>query len=666
MSATVLDPARAGPSGRASGEAGALARDRPTVHIEIVGTESIPLHPIENVEVSARETRGPKPQVRTMNLFPRAGLVAARPSESAPERSVNLAIMCLLALAVGMFTGAGAAGFRALIAFVYNLSYLGRFSFFLNANLLDPPSPLGPFVFLSPIVGGLIVVWMVQNFAPEAKGHGVPEVMDSIFYKGGEIRGVVAIVKSLASSISIGTGAAVGREGPIIQIGSSLGSTFARLLRLTTSQKITLLSAGAGAGIAATFNTPLGGVLFAVEILLPEISNRTFLPVVIATGAATYVGRLLLGGAPAFVVPALVGPPPSGVSLADLATIIALGVACGLAAWSFVRGLAFLEDWFPALPGNAYTQVALGMAVVGAMMVGFTALYGHPFVNGVGYGLIQAVLDGRLLLPWLLILLFAAKLLATSVSLGCGASGGVFSPLLFMGASLGGGIGVLAHGALNTQLSPSACAIIGMAAMVGAGTGGVMTAIVMIFEMTRDYAIIVPVIIAVALAAGVRRGLVRDTIYTIKLRHRGHQVPQDRHANLYLVQQASHIMERQFVIVDSGATLIQVLERFESGQAVMPPVVIGRAGRIVGLVPPRSGLWPKALSDSSLTVDSLAERDFVLARETDLLSRVFERMKRHGKEAAVVVAGEGVPRIDDIRGVITKRSIADAIISAAG
>ena len=601
-----------------------------------------------------------------MTLLTRAKPAASRPLEAAPDRSVSLAVMCMLALAVGLFTGAGAAGFRALIAVVYNLSYLGRLSFFLNANLLDPPSPLGPFVFFSPIVGGLIVVWMVQNFAPEAKGHGVPEVMDSIFYNGGEIRGVVAIVKSLASSISIGTGAAVGREGPIIQIGSSLGSTFARLLRLTTSQKITLLSAGAGAGIAATFNTPLGGVLFAVEILLPEISNRTFLPVVIATGAATYVGRLLLGGAPAFVVPPLVGPPASGVSLADLATIVALGLACGLAAWSFVRGLAFLEDWFPALPGNAYTQVALGMAVIGAMMVGFTALYGHPFVNGVGYGLIQAVLDGRMLLPWLLILLFAAKLLATSVSLGCGASGGVFSPLLFMGASLGGGVGALAHGVLHTQLSPSACAIIGMASMVGAGTGGVMTAIVMIFEMTRDYAIIVPVILAVALAAGVRRALVRDTIYTIKLRHRGHQVPQDRHANLYLVQQASQIMEKRFVMVESGATLLQALQNFQTDQTLMPPIVIKRGGRIVGIVPPRSGLWAKALGDPALTIDDFAERDVLLARETDLLSRVFERMKRHQKEAAVVVAGQGVPRAEDIRGVITKRSIADAIISAAG
>ena len=600
-----------------------------------------------------------------MNLFSRSKLVDARQTEPEAERSVGLLTMCLLAVSVGLFTGVGAAVFRALIALVYNVSYLARVSFQYDANRLDPPSSWGPFVFFSPIVGGLLVVWLVRTFAPEAKGHGVPEVMDSIFYKGGDIRGVVAAVKSIASALSIGTGAAVGREGPIIQIGSSLGSTFARLLGLSTAQKITLLSAGAGAGIAATFNTPLGGVLFATEILLPEISNRTFLPVVLATGASTYIGRILLGASPAFIVPRLSDATAATVSLSDLLAIGVLGVVCGLAAVAFVRGLAYLEDWFPALPGGPYVQVTLGMAGVGAMMVGFTAAFGHPFVNGVGYGVIQNVLDGSMTAPTLLLLLFAAKLLATSISLGCGASGGVFSPLLFMGAALGGSIGAVANSLTSTHMTPSAAAMVGMAAMVGAGTGGVMTAIVMIFEMTRDYSIMVPVIIAVALAAGIRRTFSRDTIYTIKLRHRGHQVPQDRHANLYLVQQANHIMERQFIAAESGATLINVLESFKRDSSLMPPVVIGRDGRIVGIVPPRSGLWAHALRDPTLTVDSLADREFVLARENDLLSRVFERMKRRHKEAAIVVGGEGVPRMDNILGVITKRSIADTIISAA-
>jgi chloride channel protein, CIC family len=604
--------------------------------------------------------------ISVLKVFPKFRLLNARRGPRAAGAETELWRLSLLALGIGVFTGVGSAVFRALIGLVYNLFYLGRWSFSLDANLLDPLSPWGDLVFFAPIIGGLIVVFLVRNFAPEAKGHGVPEVMDSIYYKGGDIRGVVAVVKSIASAISIGTGAAVGREGPIIQIGSALGSTLGRVMRLATSQKITLLSAGAGAGIAATFNTPLGGVLFATEILLPEISNRTFLPVVIATGSATYTGRVLLGAAPAFVMPRFEGAELGGAWPLDLLLIIALGAACGLASWAFIRLLAFFEDWFPTLPGGAYAQVAMGMAAIGAMMVGFTHLFGHPFINGVGYGVIQSILEDRMTLPWLLALLFLAKIFATSVSLGSGASGGIFSPLLFIGATLGGalGFGALAV-APQLDLSPASCAIIGMAAMVGAGTGGVMTAIVMIFEMTRDYAIIVPVIVAVAFGSGIRRALISDTIYTIKLRHRGRQIPQDRHANLYLVQQAKSIMEAEFIVAEPGARLLDVLNAAPIGGKVTPPIVVVNKDHITGIVPVRSEHWPRALRDPMVTVAALAKADYVLARETDLLSRVFERMNRHGGSAVIVVGGKGVPRRGDIRGVITKRSIADAVIRSA-
>lgn len=599
-------------------------------------------------------------------MIARFSLSKIRRSPQTDNEEFELWRLSVLALCIGVFTGVCSSLFRALIGFVYNLSYLGRWSFLLDANRLDPPSPWGDLVFFAPIVGGLLVVFLVRNFAPEAKGHGVPEVMDSVYYKGGDIRGVVAVVKSLASAISIGTGAAVGREGPIIQIGSALGSSLGRFMGLSTSQKITLLSAGAGAGIAATFNTPLGGVLFATEILLPEISNRTFLPVVIATGAATYTGRALLGGASAFVMPRFEGAQLGSAWPADFLLIVVLGAACGFAAWAFIRLLAFFEDWFPTLAGGPYAQVAVGMAVIGAMMVGFIHLFGHPFINGVGYGVIQSILEGQMTATGLLVILFVAKILATSISLGSGASGGIFSPLLFVGATLGGGIG---FGALaiapHLDLSPESCAIVGMAAMVGAGTGGVMTAIVMIFEMTGDYAAIVPIIVAVAFGSGVRRALIRDTMYTIKLRHRGHHIPQDRHANLYLVQQAKAIMEAEFIVAEPDARFADVLGAAPADATVAPPIVVVHDDRICGIVPVRSGFWPHALRDPSVTLDKLAQPDFVLAHETELLSRVFERMNRHGRSAAIVVSGDGVPRRDDIRGVITKRSIADAVIQSA-
>jgi len=337
---------------------------------------------------------------------------------SQDETRVNLLVLCLLAVVIGLATGLGAVALRALIGLIHNLCYFGKFSIFYDANVLEGVSRFGDWIILSPILGGLVVVFLVRRFAPEAKGHGVPEVMDAIFYRRGDIRGLVAIVKTLASALSIGTGAAVGREGPIIQIGSALGSAFSRTLKLTTSQKITMVAAGAGAGIAATFNTPLGGVLFALEILLPEVSNRTFLPVVLSTGAATLLGRVLIGPDPAFIVPAFAMPSARQFNFEQPVAYVALGALVGASAWLFIRVLVFMEDYFPRIPGGAYVQNIIGMGIVGGMMVGLGHVYGHHYVDGVGYGVIQTILDDRMTAPELLALLFGLKLIATTVSLG--------------------------------------------------------------------------------------------------------------------------------------------------------------------------------------------------------------------------------------------------------
>ncbi len=577
------------------------------------------------------------------------------------ERRVSLFILCLMALGVGIMTGVGAVALRMLIGLIHNAMINGVLKIPYDANILEGPSRWGNWVILSPILGGLVVVYLVERFAPEAKGHGVPEVMDAIYYKRGEIRGVVAVIKSLASALSIGSGASVGREGPIIQIGSALGSSFSKAIGLSTGQTITLLSAGAGAGIAATFNTPLGGVLFAIEILLPEVSNRTFLPVVIATGAATLVGRILIGPSPAFTVPEVLFPPASSFGVEEAIAYTLLGALCGVAAWAFIRLLVFMEDGFPKLPGGIYTQNIIGMALVGLMMVGLTHAFGHSYVDGVGYGVIQSILDQQMTATNLLVLLLLLKLLATTISLGCGASGGIFSPSLFIGSTLGAAFASVAGLMLpNAGLTLPSAAIVGMAAMVGAGTGGVMTGIIMVFEMTRDYAIIVPVIVAVAVAAGVRRALIPETIYTVKLRHRGHRIPKERHVNLYLVQQAQDIMEKRFILAKAGSTLRECMgwEDVDDLRAI----VVEDEGRIVGLIPPRSGLWRESANNPNRLVDDFVEKRLVVCRDVDLLSLVLARLKRHRVGAAIVFQGERRPRTADVVGVITKRAIADAVI----
>ena len=602
-----------------------------------------------------------------MSVAPPSAFEISKPAVEAPslgdERKVSLLVLCGLALVVGIMTGCGAVALRALIGFFHNAFYNGTFSILYDANITEGPSRFGNFVFLSPILGGVVVVFLVERFAPEAKGHGVPEVMDAVFYKRGNIRGKVAAVKAVASALSIGSGAAVGREGPIIQIGAALGSAFAQVIRLSTWQKITLLSAGAGAGIAATFNTPLGGVLFALEILLPEVSNRTFLPVVVATGAATTIGRILIGPDPAFVVPDVQFSLTQVLGLQDAIAFVLLGILCGVASWAFIRLLVIMEDTFPKLPGNAYTQNILGMTIIGLMMVTLTHLFGHPYVDGVGYGVIQSILNQKMTAAGLLALLFVLKMLATTISLGSGASGGIFSPSLYLGATLGASFAIVTGSVLpHADLTPSSAAIVGMAAMVGAGTGGVMTAIVMVFEMTRDYAIIVPVIVAVAVAAGIRRTLIGETIYTIKLRHRGHRIPKERHINLYLVKQAQDIMERRFIVAKAGTTLRQAMAEEDTDD--LRAIIVEREGRIVGLIPPRSGLWLESQTDPNLLVERFVESRVVVCRDQDLLSLVFARLKRRRSGAAIIFHGVDRPRVQDIVGVITKRAIADAVIES--
>ena len=359
----------------------------------------------------------------------------------APERS--LLFMMVMAIATGAVAGVGAWAFRMLIGLVHNVLFLGDFSFAFDANAHTPPSPWGVGVVLVPVVGALAVAWLVKNFAPEAKGHGVPEVMDAIYYHQGRIRPRVAVVKSLASAISIGSGGSVGREGPIVQIGSAFGSTLGEIIPMRTQDRITLIAAGAGAGIAATFNAPLGGIAFAIELLLVSVNARNLVVVATATAFATHISRLLLGTDPSFHIPALETPDFYLTQPWGLVAFFVLGGLMGLLSVAFIRGLYGMEDLFDAIPGNYYTRHMLGMLGVGVMMVVLARYAGHYYVQGVGYATIMDLLEGSLSAPWFLLLLVALKLLATCLSLGSGASGGVFSPALFMGAAGGAAFGFL-------------------------------------------------------------------------------------------------------------------------------------------------------------------------------------------------------------------------------
>jgi CIC family chloride channel protein len=569
--------------------------------------------------------------------------------------------LSLLAIVVGLVTGLGAVVFRDLIGFIHNLSFLGVFSFDYEANVFTPPSPWGALIILVPVVGGQIVTFLITKFAPEARGHGVPEVMDAIYYQDGMIRPVVAVIKSIASALSIGTGAAVGREGPIIQIGSAIGSTLGQIVRMAPWQRITLVAAGAGAGIAATFNTPIGGVMFAIELMMPELSARTFLPVALATGTATFIGRIFFGIHPAFAMPTKLLASQSPASLDALLLYALLGALIGIAAAAFIRGLSFAEDVFDRIR-NPYLRNFVGMLIVGVLIYAFLIGAGHYFVEGVGYSTIQAILAGGLDLPALLIILFAAKLAATSISLGAGSSGGIFSPSLFMGATLGAAFGVLVQAIHPMEnFGPTTCAVIGMAAMVGGGTGAAMTAVTMIFEMTRDYDLVMPSIVAVALAIGVRRLLSPENIYTIKLIGRGHFIPKALYANMFLVRRARDVMQKDVTLLAADAHFDAFL-RQHGEEHGLRQVVVTRGNHIAGVVQVDTSLRRGSeQAYSGVRLGDVAQRNFTIARESDIMFDVVQRLTHRNAVMAIVVKDRSRGRPSDVVGIISKDQIADSV-----
>lgn len=549
---------------------------------------------------------------------------------------VNLLIMCSLAFLAGIIGGVGAWAFRMLIGLVHNVLFLGDFSFYYDANVHTAEGPWGPAVILVPVVGGLVVAWLVKNFAPEAKGHGVPEVMDAIYYKAGIIRPRVAIVKSIASAISIGSGGAVGREGPIIQIGSAFGSMLGQFVRMPARQRVVLIAAGSGAGIAATFNAPLGGMVFAIELLLISINAVNVLLVAIATVTATHIGRLLLGSTPSFNIPALAMPEFHVNPLTSLLLLLLLGGILGLASVVFIRGLYWAEDVFESMPGNYYSRHALGMLCVGIMMYALLTYTGHYYVQGVGYATIVDILTGVLSDPWFLALLFVLKLAATCLSLGSGASGGVFSPALFMGATLGAAFG---HFVLwifpDSGVIVPAFAIAGMAAAIGGSTGAVLTGIIMLTEMTADHNIVIPLIIVVVTATAVRKSLMRESIYTMKLLRRGDVVPEGLQAAISSAGRVKDMMRRDISVVEATAECADKgCWQLQSDMKVRMPV---------------------ALSDGTIHFE--IRKYLVVAEDADFPATI-RQMKARNAEVVLVSRNPGSERCADIVGVLGRNEIA--------
>lgn len=419
----------------------------------------------------------------------------------------RILLVSLLAALIGVLAGFVAFGLYSLISFITNLVFFQRFGLTLP-SLKD--NPLGVWIILVPVLGGLIVGVMAKYGSSKIKGHGIPEAMEAVLTNRSRIQPRVAILKPLSAAIAIGTGGPFGAEGPIIQTGGALGSLIGQLIHTTASERKVLLACGAAAGMAATFSTPIAAVILAIELLLFEFKSRSFIPLVIASTLATTIHLWLMGAGPMFSVAVVDFGIPSA-----LPYYILLGLLCGAAAVGFSNLLYWVEDLFERIPFDSMWYPAIGALGLGILG------YFFPRVIGVGYETISDILNARLALNVLLsVMIF--KSLALVISLGSGTSGGLLAPMFMAGAALGGSFAMIINRIVpGANLSPAACALVGMAAVFGSAARATFTLIIFAFEITRDYNAILPLMLVCVLADGVAILLMRNSIMTEKLARRG-------------------------------------------------------------------------------------------------------------------------------------------------
>jgi len=466
-------------------------------------------------------------------------------------KSFDQLFVMIMAMLIGVFAGVISAGFRTLIdSFRHGLWGEGAL---VDVVIAAP-------VYLKigiPALGGAVVAWSVNRFAPEAKGHGVPEVMNAVATQNGFIRMRVVVIKAFASAMSIASGASVGREGPIVQIGSAFGSTIGQLFQVSIRRMKTFIGCGAAAGIAATFNAPIAGAIFASEIILGDFSAAAIGPIIIASVFGTVTSRSLYGDFPAFIPPTYTLHSPI-----EIIFYIILGIITGVVGWFFVRSLYKTEDIFDAWKAPVTIKGLLGGALLGVI-----AIY-LPEVLGVGYESMETVLNGNIgfVIAAGLIL---AKIIATSLSMGFGASGGVFAPSLFIGSMLGGATGVIIHSLFpEITASSGAYALVGMAAMVAATTHAPVTAVLIIFEMTTEYTIILPLMITSIIAMVISSRLLDGSnIYTLKLIRRGIDIFGGKDINVLDKISVQTLKKKIVDTVPETMTLQELLEKISVSSA---------------------------------------------------------------------------------------------------
>jgi CIC family chloride channel protein len=533
-----------------------------------------------------------------------------------------------LALLTGVGAGAGAVAFRYLIlGFTY--LFTGHRDYSAAGHAADPAVPgFGVwFVVAAPVIGGLIYGPLVARFAPEARGHGVPEVMLAVNRAGGRIRSQVPVVKSLASALCIGSGGSVGREGPIVQIGSALGSVIGQATRVSESQLRLLVACGAAGGISATFNAPIAGVFFALELILRNFETQSFGLVVLSSVVADAIGRAVFGSHAFLSLPGFTFSSPLELVLYAGLGVLATGVGV-----TFIRILYAGEDLADRLwRGPDWLRPGAGGVLLGLLLLVVPQMY------GVGYPVLERAVGGHYVLA-MLIALLAAKLLATSLTMWIGGSGGVFAPSLFMGAMLGSAYGTVAHRLLpHLAAASGAYGLVGMGAVFAAAARAPITAVIIVFELTGDYNIILPLMFAIVVATALSNRTTRNTIYTLKLRRRGIDIESPRARRLMAQTGVGEAMGKPPRPLSVEQPAAEIIARFATERSDSLPVVDAN-GALLGVV-------------AAVDLEQAVARDSGQTRLAADLMREAPRVRVEESledAVAVLAAGddEGIPVVD--------------------
>lgn len=505
----------------------------------------------------------------------------------------NDAFLLLLATIIGALAGLGSVAFLLLIRFFEKLFFGGIF----------PAMGSSPYlVFLLPLLGGLLIGPLIQRFPTEAKGDGVPSAMETVALHGGIIRPRTVGLRTLTAAVTIGSGGSVGREAPIAQIGAAIGSVVGQFLRVSATRMRVFVACGAAGGIAAVFNAPIGGVFFSLEVLLGDFSAASFAPIVIASVISTAVARLLLGNVLIFQVPPYI---LSGYQ--DLVLSAVLGAFCGLAAIFFMRGLESAEKQFSS------SRIPLwARAAVGGGMTGLIAIF-YPHVLGTDATTLDAAFEGTF--PWFLLLLIGyLKIVATSFSLGSGGSGGVLGPAIFIGGILGAFVGTVANAWFPGQVGfIGGYALIGMAAFLAPVIGGPITSILILFEMAGNYAIILPLLVAVVTAMLVAHRFSRYSLYTHKLHEKGIDLVAGREESVLKQVRVRDVMREKFTTILPSESFGSLATAFFSSK-IDYVYLTGERGDLTGVVSltdlrphlKEESLWPLVCARDVATLDPVA------------------------------------------------------------